>query len=144
MKKLFIFTLYIIICIAYFNNSVEARLFENKHFKPAPNITQAPKADPLAEYMTYMEQCIKSNWFPPNNSFKYKTVVDFQILRDGSIRNSRIQTTSGDKEFDKGAILALQKSKLKPLPNTILGDSIEISFTFERLSYLVHKDRYDR
>ncbi len=116
-----------------------------KHKRVPITVTQAVKQYTLDDYMKDMERQIKSNWQPPQNSFKNKTIVNFQILKDGTIKNSKISQTSGDPEFDKGAMLALiNTKKLPPLPNNILGESIDISFTFERFSYLVHKDRYDR
>ena len=40
---------------------------------------------------------------------------------------------------------AVQKTgKVAPLPDNIFGEYIDIIFTFERVSYLVKKDRYDR
>lgn len=105
----------------------------------------AQKQYTIDDYMKDMERLIKSNWAPPENSFKNKTVVNFQISRDGTIRNSKICETSGDAEFDRGAMKALATTgKLPPLPNNFLGASIDINFTFERFSYLVKKDRYDR
>jgi len=94
--------------------------------------------------MKDIERRIEANWIPPESNFRFKTVVSFQVLRDGSIRNSKISQTSGDRDFDNGAMRALSRSKLSPLPNSILGDSIDITFTFERVSYLAKKDRYDR
>ena len=99
----------------------------------------------LDDYMKDMECEIKANWAPPQNSFKNKTVVNFQILRDGTIKNPVISETSGDREFDRTAILALANTgRITPPPKNLIGDSMDIYFTFERFSYLVKKDRYDR
>ena len=108
-------------------------------------VVQAVKHYTLEDYMKDMERQIKSNWAPPENNFRFKTVVEFKILKDGTIKNSKIIQTSGNKDFDQKALLALNNTqKLAPLPNNVLGESIDISFTFERLSYLVQKDRYDK
>ena len=99
----------------------------------------------LDDYMKDMEQEIKANWAPPQNSFKNKTVVYFQILRDGTIKNPTISETSGDREFDRTAMIALANTgKVTPPPKNLVGESMDIYFTFERFSYLVRKDRYDR
>ncbi|MBR1618351.1 TonB family protein [bacterium] len=96
-------------------------------------------------YMKDMEHRIKSNWLPPEDSFKNKTVVTFKIMRDGTIKSSKISESSGDKQFDTDAIKAVQQTgKVAPLPNDILGEYIDITFTFERISYLIKKDRYNR
>lgn len=99
----------------------------------------------MNSYMKDMEHRIKSNWFPRQDSFKNKTVVTFQIMRDGTIKSSKVRESSGDKRFDSDAMKAVQNTgKVAPLPNNILGEYLDIIFTFERVSYLVKKDRYDR
>ena len=96
-------------------------------------------------YMKDMEHLIKSIWLPPEDSFKNKKVVTFKIMRDGTIKSSKISESSGDKQFDTDAIKAVQQTgKVAPLPNDILGEYIDITFTFERISYLIKKDRYNR
>ena len=99
----------------------------------------------MNSYIKDMEHRIKSNWLPPDDNFKNKTVVTFQIMRDGTIKSSKISESSGDKQFDTGAIKAVQQTgKVAPLPKNILGEYIDITFTFERVSYLVKKDCYNR
>jgi len=101
--------------------------------------------DIMNNYMKDMEQRIKSNWLPPQDNFRNKTVVTFQIMRDGTIKCSKISKSSGDKQFDGNAMKAVvQTGKVAPLPKNILDEYIDITFTFERVSYLVKKDRYDR
>ncbi len=113
--------------------------------KPKHAPVPVVKVYTLDDYMKDMEQEIKANWVPPQNSFKNKTVVNFQILRDGTIKNPIISETSGDREFDKTAMIALANTnKVTPPPKNLIGDSMDIYFTFERFSYLVRKDRYDR
>ena len=46
--------------------------------------------DVMNSYMNDMEQRIKSNWSPQQDSFKNKTVVTFQIMRDGKIKSSNV------------------------------------------------------
>lgn len=133
----------VIFCIACCSPSYGWGLAKVRNYK-APAITQTVKVDPIAEYMKDIEHRIESNWVPPESNFRFKTVVSFQVLRDGTIKNSKIFQSSGDRDFDNGAMRALSNSKLSPLPNSILGDSIDITFTFERVSYLAKKDRYDR
>jgi TonB family protein len=101
--------------------------------------------DVMNLYMKDMEHRIKSNWFPQQDSFKNKTVVTFQIMRDGTIKSSKVSEPSGDKQFDADAVKAVEKTgKVAPLPKNIFGEYIDITFTFERVSYLIKKDRYDR
>ncbi len=101
--------------------------------------------DVMNSYMKDMEHRIKSNWLPADDNFRNKTVVSFQIMRDGTIKSSKVSESSGDKQFDTDAIKAVkQTGKVAPLPKNILDEYIDITFTFERVSYLVKKDRYDR
>lgn len=140
-KRVFalITTFILIVC----TNSVYAKGFMRSK-KPAP-IPPTKNQFTMDDYLKDVEKKIKANWIPPETNFKNKTIVNFQVLRDGTIMNSKISQTSGDAEFDKGAMLALHSTgKLAPLPNNVLGNSVDINFTFERFSYLVKKDRYDR
>jgi TonB family protein len=101
--------------------------------------------DVMNSYMKDMEHRIKSNWLPPEDNFRNKTVVTFQVMRDGTIKSSKVSESSGDKQFDTDAIKAVQQTgKVAPLPKNIFGEYIDITFTFERVSYLIKKDRYDR
>ena len=126
-------------------SSAFARGFIFSRNKKAPVPPPVQKVYTIDDYMKDMEYEIKANWAPPQNSFKNKTIVNFTILRDGTIQNPMIAKSSGDKEFDRTALLALSATgKVTPLPKNFLGDSIDIDFTFERFSYLVYKNRYDK
>ena len=142
MKKIITGTLLVLFLSC---SNAYARGFIFTRSKKAPVPPPAQKVYTIDDYMKDMELEIKSNWVPPQNSFKNKTIVNFTILRDGTIQNPKISKSSGDKEFDRTAILALSATgKVTPLPKNFLSDSIDIDFTFERFSYLVYKDRYDR
>lgn len=135
----------VILLLLFLSNSgAFAKGFIFCRSKKAP-VPPAQKLYTLDDYMKDMEREIKINWIPPQNSFKNKTVVNFQIMRDGTIKNPVISEPSGDKEFDRTAMLALSNTgKVTPPPKNLLSDSIDIYFTFERFSYLVYKDRYNR
>ena len=134
----------VLIVLIMNTSSVFAKGFIFGRSKKAP-IPPVQRVYTLDDYMKDMEKEIKANWAPPQNSFKNKTVVNFKILRDGTIENPIISETSGDKEFDRTAMLALSATgKVTPPPRSLMGDSMDIYFTFERFSYLVYKERYDR
>ena len=142
MKKIITGTLLVLFLSG---SSVFARGFIFSRNKKAPVPPPVQKVYTIDDYMKDMEHEIKANWAPPQNSFKNKTIVNFTILRDGTIQNPIIAKSSGDKEFDRTAMHALSVTgKVTPLPKNFLGESIDIDFTFERFSYLVYKDRYDR
>lgn len=147
MKKFI--ALYIILLMFFTSNcsfGKVSRLTKYKNNKNT-NISEVKLTNEeiMAQYMKAMESQIKSNWIPPNNSFRNKTVVNFLIMRDGTIKSTKIEKTSGDKEFDTEAMKALYATgKVAPLPKHWLGSYLDVTFTFECVSYLVRKDRYDR
>jgi len=147
LKKFF--NIFLVLFVLFFANTSFAQDMRLAGFsrktpvKPVQN--KISGEDVMNSYMKDMEHRIKSNWFPQQDSFKNKTVVTFQIMRDGTIKSSRVSESSGDKRFDGDAMKAVQSTgKVAPLPNNILGEYVDIIFTFERVSYLVKKDRYDR
>ncbi len=147
MKK--VATLYIALLLLFTSECSFAKISKMTKYRSAKNsvITEVKRTNEeiMNEYMKSMESQIKSNWIPPNNSFRNKTVVNFQIMRDGTIRSSKIEQTSGDKEFDTNAMKALATTaKVAPLPKHWMQNYLDVTFTFECVSYLVRKDRYDR
>ena len=146
MKKIIpIFLLFNILISSNMSFGEDMRIAGHNNKTPVKTVQkQIPHEQIINEYMRDMELRIKSNWKPENNSFKNKTVINFKIMRDGTIKNSKIKESSGDKCFDNDAIAAVTKTeKVAPLPKNLLGEYIDIIFTFERVSYLVKKDRYD-
>lgn len=144
-----IFRAFLVLFFIFFANASfgeDMRIAEVRPKVPAKIVqNKIPAEDIMNTYMKDMEHRIKSNWAPPEDSFKNKTVVTFKIMRDGTIKSSKISESSGDKQFDTDAIKAVQQTgKVAPLPNDILGEYIDITFTFERISYLIKKDRYNR
>ena len=139
-----IFRVFLVLFFIFFaNTSFGKDIYRKVPAKIAQN--EISTENLMNSYIKDMEHRIKSNWAPPEDSFKNKTVVTFKIMRDGTIKSSKISESSGDKQFDTGAIKAVQQTgKVAPLPNDILGEYIDITFTFERISYLIKKDRYNR
>jgi TonB family protein len=60
------------------------------------------------------------------------TVVDFTILRDGTIREVKISQGSGNPTVDNTALRAVYDSNpLPPLPAQVSGTSLPAEFTFQ-------------
>lgn len=140
---------FLVLFVLFFANASfgeDMRLAGFQHKAPVDTFhNNISTEDVMNSYMKDMEQRIKSNWFPQQDSFKNKTVVTFQIMRDGTIKSSKVSEPSGDKQFDADAIKAVEQTgKVAPLPKNIFGEYIDITFTFERVSYLIKKNRYDR
>ena len=142
--QIFLVLFFIFFANASFGKDMRLAVFRSKApVNPVQN--RISYEDIMNSYMKDMEQRIKSNWLPQDDNFRNKTVVTFQIMRDGTIKSSEVSESSGDKQFDRDAMKAVEQTgKVAPLPKNILGDYIDIIFTFERVSYLVKKDRYDR
>ena len=142
--QIFLVLFFVFFANASFGEDMRLAVFQRKApVRPVQN--RISYEDIMNSYMKDMEQRIKSNWLPSDENFRNKTVVTFQIMRDGTIKSSKVSESSGDKQFDVDAIKAVEHTgKVAPLPKDILDEYIYIIFTFERVSYLVKKDRYDR
>jgi TonB family protein len=59
-------------------------------------------------------------------------VVDFKILRDGTIKDIRVKTSSGNTALDRSAERALYDvAKVDPLPQGFDRNEAEVEFLFE-------------
>lgn len=103
--------------------------------KAAVSNFETKKTDSLGlfrDYMPKMQNKIKSNWNPPKNKTSSSITLGFEIKKDGSLGEIKIQKSSGDEQADKMAIEALKKSvPFEPLPEGFEGDKIDVQFTFD-------------
>lgn len=84
-------------------------------------------------YMNYMQKTIKANWNPPKFDNSMTTTVSFTIMKDGTITNAKIKTSSGNNEMDNAAITTVKNVvKLQPLPSEITKQhhKTDVEFTF--------------
>jgi len=84
-------------------------------------------------YMQYLQKTLKLHWAPPKLENSAKVVVEFEILKDGSIINEKITETSGSRELDNSALFAVRKSNpLRNLPEDLKNEKeVKINFTFD-------------
>jgi len=81
-------------------------------------------------YMAKMQRTIKRNWLPPKQKENKIALVFFKIHYDGQISNLKIATTSGDSDYDKAGLAAVEAAtKLDPLPDGA-PDAVDIEFAF--------------
>lgn len=77
---------------------------------------------------------VHNNWIIPmaaHLGFKGKVSIDFEVLRDGTIKNLIISSQSGIISFDQAALNALAISNpLPPLPNVYPKPILKGRFTF--------------
>jgi TonB family protein len=86
---------------------------------------------PYTIYIEAMQRKIGSNWFRPQIAGGAATIIYFRILRDGSIGETRVETSSGNATFDRAALSAVRSSQpLNPLPFGYSGTYLGVHLTF--------------
>ena len=86
---------------------------------------------PYALYIQGMQRKIGATWFRPQVNPGTAAIVYFRILRDGTISEARIETTSGNGTFDRAALSAVRSSSpLNPLPFGYDGTYLGVHLTF--------------
>jgi TonB family protein len=86
---------------------------------------------PYTIYIDRMKTLIGSRWFRPQAAAGPTTTVYFVIDRDGSIRDAKTETGSGNGTFDRAALRAvLESSPLPPLPFGYNGTYLGVHLTF--------------
>ncbi len=87
-------------------------------------------------YVDAVRNRISSNWLQStvDASVRWapRAMFTFQILRDGTIANVQMTTSSGNRAVDNSAIRAIQSSSpLSSLPSSYSGSSVTVEFWFE-------------
>jgi TonB family protein len=86
---------------------------------------------PYTLYIERLKTLIGGHWFRPQISGGGKTTVYFVIERDGSIRDAKTESESGNGTFDRAALRAvLESSPLPPLPFGYNGTYLGVHLTF--------------
>ena len=87
-------------------------------------------------YIVIIQNKIASNWNPPfaggKTDQRPKTLVHFRILRNGQVRDVRVELSSGASLLDQSSVRAISISNpLPPLPQRFPDDSLGVHFSFE-------------
>jgi TonB family protein len=95
-----------------------------------------PLGDRFGAYAALLQQLIGQKWKTQDVDGRIHTappvIVNFTILRDGTIRDIRVKTSSGNSTLDRSAERALYDvGKVAPLPAGYERDKAEIEFWFE-------------
>lgn len=86
---------------------------------------------PYTLYLQGMHRRIGTNWIRGNPPEGIKAVIYFRILRDGTITEARVETSSGNGTFDRAALSAVRSSSpLNPLPFAYDGTYLGVHLTF--------------
>jgi periplasmic protein TonB len=85
---------------------------------------------PYTIYIQSMHRRIGSNWFRQGGTGT-PTVVYFRILRDGTIAEAKVESSSGNATFDRAALSAVRSSSpLNPLPFGYDGTYLGVHLAF--------------
>jgi TonB family protein len=86
---------------------------------------------PYTLYLQGMQRRIGTNWFRPQVAEGTKAVIYFRILRDGTIGEAKVETSSGNGTFDRAALSSIvSSSPLNPLPFAYDGTYLGVHLTF--------------
>jgi len=91
---------------------------------------------PYAYYIETLKNKVSSSWYSglvsPGQRGQFLVVVDFKILRDGSIQDLKIVQNSGIRSLDLSALRAVENSApFPPLPGDYPYSYLPVSFDFE-------------
>jgi len=98
------------------------------------NVKLAGKEFPYPEYLRNLVTQIYRRWNRPTGNASLTAEVSFMILRDGTVKDINVVSTSRSYSFDqeaKGAIESAALSKaFGPLPTGYPADYLQINFMF--------------
>jgi protein TonB len=94
-------------------------------------VTSLEGTFPFPFYIERMNTLIAGKWFRPPAKSELLTAVYFAIQRDGTIRDAKIEGSSGNPTFDRAALRAvIEASPLPPLPFGYSGSYLGVHLTF--------------
>jgi len=88
---------------------------------------------PFTYYLRQIQQKVSERWRAPAGAGAtgQRSVVLFEILRDGRIKDPVVEQTSGDSLFDQSALRAIMEaSPFPPLPQDFKASSLRVHFGF--------------
>ena len=98
------------------------------------NVKLQGKEFPYPEYLRNLVTQIYRRWARPTGNASLQVEVAFVILRDGSIKDIRVMSSSRSYSFDEEAQGAIEAAGLAkafgPLPTGYQSDILPISFLF--------------
>jgi TonB family protein len=88
---------------------------------------------PFGYFLAAIERRVSENWFSAvsEGATGLTCVVYFRLMRDGSVSESRVETSSGNSYFDRAALRAVKSAApFPPLPRAFTDAFLGIHFTF--------------
>jgi protein TonB len=84
-------------------------------------------------YLNQMAERIRANWNQNQGGLAGVTTMRFTIMRDGTVRDIKVERSSGFVALDAAATRALSVAKLPPLPLEYSNDTLTVYPQFEYL-----------
>lgn len=106
-------------------------VFTAPHTQGGFNFQNADFGTRFAYYTRGINQTISRNWFKPDISSAKRVYLLFDIMRDGSPTNIRLEQSSGVPALDQLAMRAVQRSEFGPLPPEYTGTKLSVEFWFD-------------
>jgi TonB family protein len=98
------------------------------------NVNTLGKMFPFPEYLRNLVSQIYRRWNRPDDNSPLKAEVGFVILKDGTVRDIRMLSSSRSYSFDQEALGAVEAAAtvkaFGPLPAGYGQDYLQIAFTF--------------
>jgi len=94
-------------------------------------------ASRYAWYIESVRRRVSQNWIQTSidpavrAAHQAHAVMTFTINRDGSVRNVKIEQSSGNLSMDNSARRALDGIQFGPLPNDFSGSYVDVTFDFD-------------
>ena len=89
---------------------------------------------PFTYYLRLIQSKIGERWTPPRAATAggERVVVLFEIQRDGQVRETQVEKSSGNTLYDQSAMRAvMEASPFPPLPPEFKASSLRVHFGFE-------------
>jgi protein TonB len=89
---------------------------------------------PFTYYLRQIQQKVSEKWVPPRPASEpgRRVVVLFEIGRNGQVRSSKVERSSGNVLYDQSALRAVvEATPFPPLPQEFPAQSLRVHFGFE-------------
>lgn len=98
----------------------------------AINVQSGDFGSRYAWYVAAMGRTIQRNWYGAIRVGGPRVYITFDIARDGTPHNVRIEKSSGDSSLDTTVLQAMQRvDTFGPLPGDYRGNSVSVEFYFD-------------
>ncbi len=105
--------------------------FSAPHTEGGFSFQDASFGSRFAYYVQRVNQTVSRNWFKPDVDNAKRVYIIFDIMKDGSPTNVRIEQSSGVPSLDQLAMRAVQRSDFGPLPPEYPGSKVSVEFWFD-------------